>query len=264
VGLFGITHSEARTRQRVKDLVRDGLPAPDVPVDDVIAASPVVFSDDSREGETTVKYDLTLRTPIVDRIQAGGTVKIFNVRYDSAAPFGSDNPFSPVADLDAFDIRQSFTTYQTGLYLQGSQALTPRLEVTAGARFDDYRFLESTRVSPRAGLSYRLTGNLSVRASYGQYYQQPFLLFASVFPGNRALVPWRATHYVGGLSWEPGNGWRLTAEGYRKDYRDYPVAVEYPSLSLANVGDTFNVREILFPLTSQGTGRSQGVEIFLE
>jgi outer membrane receptor protein involved in Fe transport len=264
VGLFGITHSEARTRQQVKDLVRDGLPPPDVPVDDVIAGSPVVFSDDSREGETTFKYDLTLRTPMIDKFQAGGTVKIFNVRYDSAAPFGSDSPFSPVADLNAFDIRQSFTTYQTGFYVQGSQSLTRRLEVTAGARVDDYRSLSSTRVSPRAALNYQLAPGVSLRAAYGQYYQQPFLLFTSVFPENRALVPWRATHYVAGIAWEPGNGWRLTAEGYRKDYRDYPVAIPYPSVSLANVGDTFNVREILFPLTSKGTGRSQGVEIFLE
>ena len=264
VGLFGITYSGARTRQQVKDLVRDGVPPPDVPVDDVIAGSPVVFSDDSREGETTFKYDLTLRTPIIDKVQAGGTFKVFNVRYDSAAPFGADNPFSPVPDVNAFDIRQSFTTYQTGLYVQGSQSLTRRLEVTAGARLDDYRFLAETRISPRAALSYRLSPNLSLRASYGQYYQQPFLLFLSVFPENRALVPWRATHYVAGMSWEPGDGWRLTAEGYRKNYRDYPVAIPYPSLSLANVGDTFNVREILFPLTSQGSGRSQGLEIFVE
>ena len=31
-----------------------------IPVDDVIAAGPVVFREDSREGETTIKYDLTL------------------------------------------------------------------------------------------------------------------------------------------------------------------------------------------------------------
>jgi hypothetical protein len=55
----------------------------------------------------------------------------------------------------------------------------------------------------------------------------------------------------------------MTLEGYRKNYGEYPVAVEYPSLSLANVGDTFNVREILFPLTSAGEGRSTGVELFV-
>jgi len=41
------------------------------------------------------------------------------------------------------------------------------------------------------------------------------------------------------------------------------VATEYPSLSLANLGDTFNVQEALFPLVSAGFGHSQGVEVGL-
>jgi len=264
VGLFGITHSEARTRQQVKDLVRSGVPAPDQPVDDVIAGSPIVFADDSREGETTVKYDLTIQAPFVQKIQAGGNVKIFNVRYDSAAPLGTDNPFSPVRDENAFDIRQAFTTYQSGLYVQGSASLTRRLGITAGFRVDDYRYLRATKISPRAAVSYRIGPQVTLRAAYGEYYQQPFLLFASVFPENRTLEPWRASHYVAGAAWEPGNGWRATAEAYRKRYSDYPVARTYPSVSLANVGDTFNVREILFPLTSAGRGRADGVELFIE
>ena len=35
-------------------------------------------------------------------------------------------------------------------------------------------------------------------------------------------------------------------------------------MSLANIGDTFDVREILFPLTSAGEGYSEGVELFVE
>ena len=37
-----------------------------------------------------------------------------------------------------------------------------------------------------------------------------------------------------------------------------------PQLSLANIGDTFDVRSILFPLTAAGRGRSQGIELFAE
>ena len=35
-------------------------------------------------------------------------------------------------------------------------------------------------------------------------------------------------------------------------------------MSLANIGDTFDVREILFPLTSAGRGDAYGVELFVE
>ncbi len=60
VGLLGITHSEAKVGQQVKDLVSQGAPPPGVPPEVIIARSPVVYFEDSREGETTLKYDLTV------------------------------------------------------------------------------------------------------------------------------------------------------------------------------------------------------------
>ncbi len=56
----------------------------------------------------------------------------------------------------------------------------------------------------------------------------------------------------------------MTVEAYRKNYTDYPVASDLPTVSLANIGDTFDVREILFPLASEGEGYSEGVEFFVE
>ena len=130
------------------------MPPPDVPVDEILATSPVVFSDDSREGETTFKADLTLNVPFFQKLQAGGNFKIFGVRYDSAAPLGTDNPFSPVPEQNAFDIDESFTTYQTGAYLQATAPVTSRLSLTVGGRLDHYAYLDSVRVSPRLAGSY--------------------------------------------------------------------------------------------------------------
>ena len=109
-----------------------------------------------------------------------------------------------------------------------------------------------------------MTETLSWNSSAGSYYQQPAFLFVSAFPENASLVPWRANHYVTGLAWSPGASLRVTAEAYRKTYTDYPVASDLPTVSLANIGDTFAVREILFPLTSAGEGYSEGVEVFVE
>ena len=81
VGLFGITHSEAKVGQQVKDLVAQGVPPPGVPPEVVIARSPVVYSEDSREGETTIKYDLTVHVPFFDTVQAGGSFKTFRIDY---------------------------------------------------------------------------------------------------------------------------------------------------------------------------------------
>jgi hypothetical protein len=264
VGLLGITHSEAKVGQQVKDLVAQGVPPPDVPPEAVIAASPVVYYEDSREGETTVKYDLTMHVPLLDTVQAGGSFKTFRIDYRVDSPFGNDTPYSPVAGVDPFSLDTQFRSYQTGAYLQASKQVAARVNLTLGGRFDHYDILSEARFSPRAGASVRLTDTLSWNSSAGSYYQQPAFLFVSAFPQNASLVPWRADHYVTGVAWSPEASLRVTAEAYRKNYTDYPVASDLPSVTLANIGDTFAVREILFPLTSAGEGYSGGLEVFVE
>ena len=74
VGLLGVTHSEAKVGQQVKDLVAAGVPPPDVPPEVVVERSPVVYFEDSREGETTIKYDLTVHVPFFETVQAGGRI----------------------------------------------------------------------------------------------------------------------------------------------------------------------------------------------
>ncbi len=264
VGLFGVSHSEAKVSQQVKDLVAQGAPPAGVPPEVVIARSPVVYFEDSREGETTVKYDLTVHLPLFDTVQAGGSFKTFRIDYTVESPYGNDTPYSPVAGIDPFFLDTRFRSYQTGAYLQVSKQVASRLNVTVGGRFDHYAILSQARFSPRAGVAVRLSDTLSWNSSAGSYYQQPAFLFVSAFPQNAALLPWRANHFVTGVAWSPDASLRVTAEAYRKTYSDYPVASDLATVSLANIGDTFNVREILFPLTSAGEGYSEGVEFFVE
>jgi outer membrane receptor for ferrienterochelin and colicin len=264
VGLLGITHSEARVGQQVKDLVAQGVPPPGLSPDVVIARSPAVYFEESAEGETTLKYDLTVHLPFLDTVQAGGSFKTFRIGYAVESPYGNDTPYSPVPGIDPFVLDTRFRSDQSGAYLQASKQMAPRVNVTLGGRFDHYAILSQARFSPRAGVKLRLADTLSWNASAGTYYQQPAFLFVSAFPQNASLVPWRAVHYVTGLAWSPDASLRVTAEAYRKTYTNYPVASDLPTVSLANIGDTFDVREILFPLTSAGEGHSEGVEFFVE
>jgi hypothetical protein len=264
VGLLGVTHSEAKVGTTVRDLFRRGVPPAGINVNQLLGLSPTVYFDDSREGETTLKYDLTTYIPMLDKFQAGGSFKIFRLNYNTESPFGNDSPYSLQRDVNPFFLRRSFRAYQSGAYFQSTKNITKRLNVTWGGRFDNYDYIQSTRFSPRLGVSYRITDKLSWRASFGSYYQQPFFLFLSAFPINRDLVPFRADHYVTGLSYQASSTLRVTAEYYRKNYKDYPVSTQFPSLSFANVGDTFAVRQILFPMTSAGRGKVEGFEIFVE
>ncbi|TAK15585.1 MAG: TonB-dependent receptor [Acidobacteria bacterium] len=263
VGLFGITRSDATVGQSLKDLFRDGRPAGPT-ADAAIAAAPVVFREDSRESETTAKYDLTVNAPGLGKLQVGASVKILRARYDADQPFGADNLFSATPGLNAFRLKQTLTTSQTGAYVQSTRDWTRRVNVTWGARVDHYAYPGQTRLSPRAGVSVSLTDRWSWRTSYGRYFQLPPIFYLAVFPENRTTRPFRADHYVTGLSYIPTPTVRLTVEAYQKAYGDYPVAAGLPSVSLANIGDTFNIRDTFFPLVSQGRGRARGVEVFIE
>ena len=203
-------------------------------------------------------------TSVKAKTERAKFMKLFRVNYNAASPFGNDNPFSPVNDTNPFVINRGFNAYQSSFYVQMTRDLTSRLNLTVGGRFDNYQYVQRSRVSPRVGLSLRLTDKLSWRGSFGTYYQQPFLIFLATFPQNRGLVPFRADHSVTGFSYIANSTLRFTVEAYRKTYKDYPVSSQFPALTLAAVGDTFAVADLLFPLTSAGRGRVQGLEFFAE
>jgi hypothetical protein len=264
VGLLGVTHSYAFVGTAVKDLVRNGLRPPGTDVTEVIDASPVIYSEDSSEHETTVKYDFTRTFAGMGVLQTGGAVKMFRVQYDVNQPFGSDSPYAQEAGLNPITLQLTERAPQVGGYAQLTSTPVRRLSTTIGARVDRYGYLEETRLSPRVSGRYSLTSRLSATAAFGQYYQQPPFLFLAAFPGNKALDPFGARHYVAGLNYQLATRTRVGVEVYRKDYDDYPVARDFPSLSLANIGDTFNMSEVLFPLVSEGRGEARGVEFSAE
>ncbi|MFN7921129.1 MAG: TonB-dependent receptor [Bryobacteraceae bacterium] len=262
VGLLGITSSQGKVNQTVKDLLKFGLTAPTA--SELIAATPARFQENNRERELTVKYDLSLSVPYLDKLQAGGSFKNFSVDYDTAQPFGQDSPFSVVRDVNPFFLRKSGSARQSSAYVQSSRNLGTRWNLTWGGRFDHYQAIGRSRLSPRAGISYRLTDKLVWRSSYGLYFQQPLLLFLESFPQNKGLLPIRAVHVVSGFSYAFNASTRASVEGYWKSYGDYPASSQFPSFSLANAGDTFAVTDILLPYVSAGRGRVRGLEMLIE
>jgi hypothetical protein len=250
VGLLGVTHSRATLSSQARDLR---------------LADAVVSRNDSSEDEITLKYDLTLNLPVLERLQAGGSGHWFRIDYDNARPIGLENPYSPAPGrVNPLSVRQMFWTSQAAAYVQITRKFGSRLSLTAGGRADRYTYLQSTRFSPRLALTYRIAPRLSVNASSGTYYQQPFFSFIAADPVNRGLAPMRADHYVAGLAWTPNSSLRATMEVYEKRYRQYPVALQYPQISLASAGDDYGPSYYLFPMTSAGRGRARGIEFFVE
>jgi hypothetical protein len=91
----------------------------------------------------------------------------------------------------------------------------------------------------------------------------PFALMVGL-PENRSLSLMRADHAVVGLDLVPRADLKLTVELYDKRYRDYPVSVENPFLSLASMAGFYDINEILMPMVSQGSGKARGIEFSLQ
>ncbi len=266
VGLMGVTHSSASVDSTVKDLVRGGAGSLGRPVDEVLASGAVTFRQDSTETETAVKYDLTLHGGRLGEYRMGGASRYAANNYLTLSPLGYDGPFTLVPDVNPIDLAERFGATQASAYLQGTSEIARRVRLTIGGRFDRYAHfgVTRTRLSPRVGLSARMRKNLSWNASWGTYHQMPVYLFLAAFPGNRLLEPARSDHWITGIAWTPGRNLRVTVEAYSKRYRDYSVAEQFPALSFANVGDTFDVRDILYPMVSAGRGQARGFEVFAE
>lgn len=247
-GLLGLTFS----RGKVDNTDRD-----------VRLNNAVIARQDSVEDEYAAKYDLSLAIPVLQKLQLGGNARWMRTDYLFDKPLGLENPFSPdLGRVDPLHMRDASVTTLPSAYLQITRSVGRRLSLTAGGRFDRYTILDSSRYSPRAGLSYQLTQRISFHASYGTYWQQPFMLYIKANPINRMLQPMRAEHYVAGFTMI-GSGWTASIEAYEKRYRQYPVSIEYPQVSLASAGDSYDPAIYMIPLTSAGKGRARGVEFYL-
>jgi hypothetical protein len=245
--------------------ITDGASYYGAKVRDLQLGGATVFENRSNEAATTLKYDLAYRFGAPGALKAGASVKWYRNDYDIAQPYGTQDPFSTdTARVNAGTITRDYVTPAYGAYAQWTLPLGRVADLTLGGRADHYDYVDASRFSPRAGLTVHVRPNLDLNASVGRYHQLPAFVYLDAAPGNRELAPMRSDHYVAGVAWYPMSDLKVTVEGYQKDYADYPVAVDYPTLSLANTGDVYGIYGLLFPMTSAGEGRARGIEFYAQ
>ena len=225
----------------------------------------LTFRQDDTESTTTLRYELAMFPEQVGEIRAGVDAKFLRAEFKLTQPLGVLNPLLVDSSrVNAVDITNDPSTSQLSSFVEFSPRISPRVTLNLGGRYDYFEFIDETRFSPRASLRYQLAEQVNLNLSWGQYYQSPALIFLNADPVNRDLKPMRADHYIAGLSFFPAEDIRVTVEGYIKEYQDYPVSIEYPTLTLANTGDDFGVNTLLFPLVSEGSGESVGIEVYAQ
>lgn len=232
-------------------------------IEERFGATPV-FLNEARENEYILRYDATVNVPRFADVNVGGSVRRLTINTALASPFGVENPFSPATTrVDAINVDQSEGVDISGAYVELVRT-AGAFDLASSVRVDQFGQSSTTRTSPRAALTWRPTATLSVSGTWGRYHQQVPLVFTVNVPANAGLVPMQSDHSVLAARWTPRDNLLLSAEVFDRQYRDYPVARDYVQLSLANTGVQNRVDQLLFPMSSTGTGRSRGLELFAQ
>lgn len=129
--------------------------------------------------------------------------------------------------------------FDVAVYFQDEMTLIPRLQLTAGVRWDAHRIDEraiESQLNPKLGLVYRASPLLSLRASLGRAYRAPAI--AEMFIDSRQYVfevkPNPQLQSETSLSYEVGayyQSQRLTLDGalFRTDFKHLIDPVLDPS-----------------------------------
>lgn len=150
--------------------------------------------------------------------------------------------------------------------------LDDRLLLSGGVRADMNTFTSTgtnplKTLSPRLSASYTLSPQWDIAASVGTYFKlAPYTALGFKDSDNQLvnkdLDYIKSTHYTIGTQYIPRNDFRITLEGFYKDYANYPVSLA-TGISMANVGTDFSAvgNEAYI---SNGKGRVYGVEAYAQ
>jgi len=222
-----------------------------------------VYSEDTSNGITTVKYDETLQAKSWLTITAGARTSIDRLNYRVEQPLGLQNPYSEnESPTDAMSLNRKFSAFSSAEYSQAAFLLPHGMKVVVGQRLSQWAIVGSRIWTPKALFMFPILGR-TMHVGYAEYAQLPPSLYILAFKNQDSLKPIRSQHLTWGLNILQSHHARLSVEAYQKRYMDYPVAVNFSQLSLANIANTFGQAFLMFPMTSKGSGLSRGIELSL-
>jgi hypothetical protein len=235
---------------------------------DSLTPPTTVFEANTREGENSLRSDVTWQATPALAIDAGNIAKYARaLRYDVTIPglLRVDAAGAP----RALRVDTSFSAFRNATYAQATLQATPRLRLTAGVRGDYYDFLDGAfAFSPRGSATLQLDAATTLTLSGGRYHQPPPFIWLVGDPSNRTtLEPLRADQLVVGVQRLVGASWRWQVEGFVKRYANYAARRFRPNAVLQPSGFDNAYADIPFglePLTSSGSGRVWGGELLVQ
>ncbi|MGB6066282.1 MAG: TonB-dependent receptor, partial [Desulfomonilaceae bacterium] len=162
-------------------------------------------------------------------------------------------------------MKQDIHADKVGGFANLMSDLSPFLSSSLGFRADYFSYNKNLDLSPRASVTARLDEKTSVTASAGVYYQTLPLILLAQNGSNKKLKDLSAIHYIIGFERLLTESTKLSVDIYQKDYRNFPVDPQQPSLFLIDelyyrYGFFFNHGD----LNGNGKARSRGIELIVQ
>ncbi len=225
-----------------------------------------IFRNDSYEYESSLRTDLVLQLNRYTEINIGTQVRTAQIKSDLFLRTFETNFQDELTIDNTFNV----TGYKGALYSQITRTFGD-LSLTGGLRIDYFTLIEkSFAFSPRLTARYSLSDKTDLNAAIGRYHQAPSYIWLAANPENRRLHHIGVDQYIIGIDHLLREDTRISLEGYYKHYFDYPASITRQYLVMANTGAGFGGSEEGFasfgidPLVSEGTGRTFGLELFVQ
>jgi hypothetical protein len=220
-----------------------------------------VYSQVSRDGRSFAKFDYDADAGGKWSLITGTAAYLNHVNYQISQPVGEQSPLSlEPAATDATSFYPDFLSGETGSYAELTYRPFSRWSLSGGGRVQTFALGGHWTGTPRLNTAVHLTEHTGLHAAFGEYAQMPPTADITSWPQNHDLLPIRGLHIVAGADLFTSPWLHLGLEAYEKNYRDYPVSSQFPTLSLANMVDDLGQQILWIPLVSRGTGFARGVE----
>ena len=230
---------------------------------DQLQSNTTVYNEKTSDGITTLKYDGMTQVAPWLTLTAGVRTSLDRMNYRIEQPIGLQNPYSESPlPMDRTSLNRRFTTVSTAEYTQASFLLPFRTKVVVGQRLTHWALGGHSEWTPKILVATPIQGRL-VHVGYAEYAQAPPTLYLLNFDNQQRLKPMHVQQITGGTEVANNRHIQATLELYQKRYSAYPVAINYPQLSMANIADTFGQAFLMFPMTSEGHGLARGIEFSL-
>jgi hypothetical protein len=142
--------------------------------------------------------------------------------------------------------------------------LLENLRLDYGTRVDYFTYNKNFDVSPRGTLTYQLSPKTTFSVGAGLFHQN--------IPNNilvqnedfKSLKTPTAVHYTAGFSQELWSATRLSLEAYYKDYYNFPINPEQPTMFLFDQVQVYGIFWSNSTLEDNGRANAKGIEVILQ